>query len=80
MSDVSFRDRISALAAKEAADGRRDPERMGDAIEALAGALALIVAAATHGNSEGMSTLLEGATAYAFERSEDMAKVARMIR
>lgn len=75
----SFADKISALASAEAVKARRDPERMSAAIEALASALALLAAAGTGGDPAGMNTMLEGATAYAFERSGDFAKVVRMM-
>ncbi len=75
----SFHERLAAMAAREAADAGGDPDRMAEAIEGLADALAMMVAAATGGNPSGMSTMLEGASNYAFERTAHYAPVARFL-
>ena len=76
---VPFGDRIAALVAKEGSLGKRDPERMAAAVEALVGSLVLMIAIATRGDPEGMNTMLEGATAYAFERASETGKLIESI-
>lgn len=77
----NFSAKLSGLVAAEMNDAcqARDPERCAAAIEQLLRNTALSIAMACRGESEGINTMLEGATQYLFERSADFAKVGALI-
>ncbi len=69
VGEPGFVDRLAALAAREAPQALRDPDRAAAAIEALANALGMMAAAGARGDVEAMNTMLEGASQYAFTRA-----------
>lgn len=77
--ESEFRDKVSAACSKELAGAKGDPERMGAAVEALSAALGFTIAIAAKGNSEAISTLLEGAIAYVTEETARRAPLAGFI-
>ena len=77
---TGFATLIQAAASKEAASTRRQPERLAEAIEATASALALLCAAGSNGDDKAANTLLEGASQHAFQSVGRFVRVVRLMR
>lgn len=75
-----YDDRIKAMAAREASEGKNDPERIAAAIEATATSLAMLCAAGARGDDAGANTLLEGSVQHAFQAMGQFARLMRMMR
>ena len=76
---ASFADKLSALCASELIAARKDPERAGAMIERLTHSLGFTIAIIGAGNSEAMSTLLQGAESYLTEAAAENVKVAKLL-
>lgn len=75
-----FPDRLHAIVCGEAVRMRGNPERIADALAAVPGALAVLVAAAAQGDAAMASKLMEGATAAAFEGLEQALETVRTVQ
>jgi hypothetical protein len=78
-NSVPFGDLLSEIYAAELSAARGNPERVGEMVERLLNSLAFTIAIAAGGDTEGMSTMLQGAENYLYEAAASHQKVAQSL-
>ena len=70
---------VQAVLAKAIADAKSDPEAIADIIETLLTSVSMAISVQARGDATLMNTLLEGSSAYLFERAGDFQKMGAFI-
>lgn len=65
--------------AKALAEAKNDPEEVAKIIETLISSVTIAISVQARGNTELMSELLEGSSAYMFSRAGDFQKMGAFI-
>lgn len=74
-----FAQKLQSAIAMEMSEARGNPDRVGEAVEAVISATAFTIALASKGDTKAASVLLDGAEAYLHESVAGFAKIAQII-
>lgn len=70
---------IRAAFTKAMAEAKSDPDAVAEVIETLLTSVSMAIAVQARGNTELMSELLEGSSAYLFSRAGDFQKMGEFV-
>lgn len=76
---TDFSDQLAGLCSREASHLSNDPERAGEAIEALTRCLALTICRAANGNEAQIETLLMGVENHLLTEALSWAPLVRLL-
>lgn len=71
--------KIQVAFAAALADAKSDPDAVADIIETLLTSVSMAISVQARGDAKIMNTLLEGSSAYLFERAGDFQKMGAFV-